>query len=237
MIVNTFFLQHIQICTSSPAHINVFQWNRECFFFRHIGLNSWFNVMTMDEVTLKRPEVSPGFGVIFWFCRLRPFRFALKFSTETFAPCRLFPPWSGFSEFVVSSWQFCCTICYREKYSLVCGVNTSFAVILGGWISDASMFSNSSMSATSISPLQNNHRDWCISDEYSCQNCLAELVKPCLVSCRNRIIFNHCTKRKFSTFKWFSESPFIRSFPICQEVLDISHIAIAFHRISPPCFT
>ena len=31
------------------------------------------------------------------------------------SPYGLIPPWSGFSEFVVSSWQFCCTICELEN--------------------------------------------------------------------------------------------------------------------------
>ena len=39
----------------------------------------------------------------------------------------------------------------KMKYSLICGVNTSFALIRRGWISDAPMFSNSSLSATRIS--------------------------------------------------------------------------------------
>ena len=52
-----FFLQHIQICVSNLGHINVFQWNGECFFFRHIELNCRFIMVTTDEVTLFRPEV------------------------------------------------------------------------------------------------------------------------------------------------------------------------------------
>ena len=68
------------------------------------------------------------------------------------------------------------------------------------------------------------------------QTVLAKLVKPCLVSCRNRMIFNHCPKRNHWPFECFSESPFIKSFPICQEVLDISQIAKACHRIKPPFF-
>ena len=42
--------------------------------------------MTIDEVTLDRPEVGTGFSVICGFCRLGLSRFALKFSTEIFAP-------------------------------------------------------------------------------------------------------------------------------------------------------
>ena len=35
-------------------------------------------------------------------------------SPQIFNPHGRFRPYSGFSEFVVSSWQFCCTICFRE---------------------------------------------------------------------------------------------------------------------------
>ena len=54
--------------------------------------------------------------------------------------------------------------------------------------------------------------------------------------CRDRKIFNHYSKMNHWALKWFSESPFMWSFPVCQEVLNISQIAIAFHRISPPFF-
>ena len=110
-------------------------------------LNSWFIVMTTDEILMNRPKVSSGFSVIFWFSRLRTFRFALKFSTEISNPYSLFPPQSGFSEIMVSSWQSCCT----SNLHPLCGVNTSFALILRGQISEARMFSSSSRSATIIS--------------------------------------------------------------------------------------
>ena len=112
-----FFLCNVQICICWPHNINVFQWSRKCFFFRDIMLNSWFNMMTINEVTLKRPKIFADFSVICWFCRLRLFRFAMRFSTEnslSLSPFGLFPSYSGFLEFVVPSWQFCCTICYRE---------------------------------------------------------------------------------------------------------------------------
>ena len=114
VIVDAFFLHHIQICVGRPCHIDVLQWNRECFLFRNVKLNSRFNVMTIDELTLCRPKVCAGFNVIFWCCRLRVFRFALQFTTEIFTPYGLLPPWSGFSELKDSSWHFCCTICYWE---------------------------------------------------------------------------------------------------------------------------
>ena len=47
-----------------PSNIIVFQWKKSCFFLRHKELNSWFSVMTIDEVTLDRPEVGTGFNVI-----------------------------------------------------------------------------------------------------------------------------------------------------------------------------
>ena len=82
---------------SRPCNINVFHWNRECFFFRHNELNSGFIVMTTSEVTLDRPEIGAGFSVISWFCRLRLHRFTLNFSTEIFTPHGRFSPCSGFS--------------------------------------------------------------------------------------------------------------------------------------------
>ena len=63
-ILNTFFLQHVQICMSRPGNINVFLWNRKRFLLRHVELNLRFIVVTIDEVTLDRPEVGTGFYVI-----------------------------------------------------------------------------------------------------------------------------------------------------------------------------
>ena len=48
--------------------------------------------------------------------------------------------------------------------------------------------------------------------------------------CRNWMILNHCTKRNDQAFSWFSESSFVRCCPICEEVLNISQITIAFHE-------
>ena len=130
-VINTLFLQHVQICRSRPCHVNVFQWHRECFFLWHVDLNSRFIVMTIDEVTLDRPKVGTGFCVICGFCRLRLSRFTLMFSAEFFAPHGWFPSWSGFSEFVVSPRQFCCTTCNWEmSSSSFCLIRISLALIL-----------------------------------------------------------------------------------------------------------
>ena len=47
-------------------------------------------------------------------------------------------------------------------------------------------------------------------------------------------VFLQCTRWNNWSFERFTKSSFIRSFPVCQEVLDISQIAMAFRRIWPP---
>ena len=84
--VNLLFLQHVQISMSRPFYVNVFQWNRECFFLRHAELNSRFIVKTIDDVTLDRPEVGTGFSVILsadWDAPDSPWRSLLKSSLLT----------------------------------------------------------------------------------------------------------------------------------------------------------
>ena len=71
VVVNSFFLHDVQISASRFCYVPVLQVNRECFFLKHIELNSRFIAITIDEVTLNRPEVGTGFSVIGWFCRLR----------------------------------------------------------------------------------------------------------------------------------------------------------------------
>ena len=89
-------------------------------------------------------------------------------------------------------------------------------------------FSNSSLSATKLPLFQ-------IPSKKSWQHSLAKLVKPWLVSCRNRKILKQLSQKKnYWAFKSFSKTPFVWSFPICQEALDISQIATAFHGICPP---
>ena len=57
-----------------------------------------------------------------------------------------------------------------------------------------------------------------------------------LVFRRNRVILNQWTKRNDRSIKWFSKTSLAWSFPIRQEILDMSQIAMAFHRIGPPPF-
>ena len=224
IVIDTFPLHDVQISVSSPCYISVLQWNRECFFFRHIELNSRFIVMTIDEVTLDRPEVGTGFSVICCFCRLRLEVFHWKLRSFRFVAVL---EWV-LSEFVVSSWQFCCTMCYRQKEFNSFFV---FAILLSRWF-----FEDNFLTRPTVPNLPNQNisflkssRDQLISKKDSRWYFLAKLMKPWLVSCRNRVFCNHCSKRNCWPIEWFSKSSFIRSSPICQEVLDISQIATAFH--------
>ena len=114
---------------------------------------------------------------------------------------------------------------WKMKFPLLCGVNTSFALSLLAWSSDASIFSNSFMSATIMSPFQIP----------PAKN--PELMQSRLVFRRNRVTFDHCSKRYYWFVKGHSEPPFVRCFPIRQEILNVSQIAVAFHRIRPPFVT
>ena len=120
IVVNTFFLQHIQICVSRGStwwrqNEVSFPWQKSlCGLRRHLLFLSVGTLPSFLEVLL-------------W---------------EIFTPDWMFPPWSGFSDSMISSKQFCCSICGREfkNCSPLLGVNTSFALSHQAWISDVSKF-------------------------------------------------------------------------------------------------
>ena len=159
-------------------------WSRQCFFSgigiflsaHNTELNSRFNVLTIDRVTFNRPKVSLGFSVIFCFCLLRPFLFALKFSTESFAPHRLFPPLSGFSEFVISDWQFCGAICYWEQDFFSPLWRQHFFCIdssrMDFWC--VHVFQSLNVCDQNVS-FPNSSRDHCIAEEYAWQDFLTKI--------------------------------------------------------------
>ena len=162
----------------------------------------------------------------------------LESSTEIFAPYRLFPPWSGFSEFVVSSWQFCCSICYWEYdvFSLFV-----IPVLLSRWFFEDEFLMRPKCpilpDPQSVYLLFKLHpRSMHTQERFlvklSCQINWWSLDWSRAESDN----FQPLPKRNHGAFTWFSESPFIMSFPIFQEVLDISQKATAFHRIGPPLF-
>ena len=108
---------------------------------------TWWRWMTFPEMDQKSPFASPSHGVESW---------SGVEEDPSDSPRRLSrsSPRSGRSR-IKASRIFDCSICDREmKFPLFCGVNTSFALSLFAWISDASISSNSSTSATIMSPFQ-----------------------------------------------------------------------------------
>ena len=67
------------------------------------------------------------------------------------------------------------------------------------------------MSATIMSP-----KNWCSLD---------------VVFRRDRVTFNHCSKRYHWSVEGRSDPPFIWCLPIRQKILDISQIAVTFHEV------
>ena len=122
------------------------------------------------------------------------------------------------------------------KLSPFIGVNTSFALRLLAWISNASISSNSSMSATIMSPFQMLPRMQCMTEEYTWQDFWAELMQSRLVFRRNRVMIDHCSKRYCWSVEGHSEPPFLRCVSITKFILNILQIAVTFHGICPPFF-
>ena len=67
-------------------------------------------------------------------------------------------------------------------------------------------------------------------------NLLTELVEPRLVFRRNRIIFNHCPKKESQVLYLVLQIACHAVSSHVPGVLDVSQIAVAFHKISPPFF-
>ena len=117
-------------------------------------------------------------------------------------------------------------------FSPLMGVNTSFALSLRAWSSDASISSNSSMSATRMSPFQIPPAG----NTYP-RNTLGKTLGPNWSSLDRSFAgtgFDHCSKRFYWAVTWYSEPPFTGCLPIRQEILNISQIAVAFHGLRPP---
>ena len=168
--------------------------------------------MTVDEISLHKTDIFSSCRFILLFCRLRLFRCALRISGETLTPYGLFTSRSVFLEFVVSSPLSCWFICHR-KYK--------FSFSLLGNLSDASTFSNSSISAIRISPFQIppaiNAYPWKILVILSYQ--IDEFLLN-LLRILEGIPLVH--QMLWKSFEWFPKSSFIWSFPVCQDILDIS---------------
>ena len=202
-VIDVFLQHYIQVCVRSSGDVNVFQWNGTWFFSRHVQFDSRFNVMTVSVVPWNGPEIVSCFTIIQ--------RWVLKrcwgedpSDSPRICPCS--SPRSGLSRIKVDVLRtssppnnltvpsaigkiICSTVCGR-------GVNTSFSLGLQAWIPDASIFSNSSMS------LQPNMSPFQVPSAYNTQpkNKPGKTFLPNWCSrdrslARNRVIFDHCTKR------------------------------------------
>ena len=60
-----YFLQHyVQCRMSRSGNVDVLHRNRKCCFLRHVQFDSWYNVMTINELSCDRPEVNFRFLII-----------------------------------------------------------------------------------------------------------------------------------------------------------------------------
>ena len=141
------------------CNVNVFQWNRIWLFSRHVLFDSGFHVMTVNKVFWDRPKIILGFTIMPCWVLSWLLKKTLLILLEDF-PCS--SPVSGLSglrwmssdpDLLQKFWLFNLRLGIWN-YHHSWGVNTSFASSLRAWRSDASISSNSSMSATKMSPFQ-----------------------------------------------------------------------------------
>ena len=113
------------------CYIYVFQWSRECFFFRHTELNSRFIAMTIDEVTLDRPKAFQR-HLLCLLVETLPIR--LEVLHSDFHSSRSVPA----LEWVLGIRSLFLTVLLYHPllgiwiHLLFCDINTSFALILWG---------------------------------------------------------------------------------------------------------
>ena len=74
-------------------------------------------------------------------------------------------------------------------------------------------------------------------EEYTWQNFGSKLMQSRWVFSRNRVIFDHCSKRYHWSVKNHSQPPFILGLPIRQEILNVSQISVTLHGICSPFVT
>ena len=237
-------LQSVKWCMCCSGDVDVPQRNRKWFFSRHEEFDSRFNVMTINEFSCNGPEVIFSFLVIphwvfLWSrvgeCNSSDFPWSLSCSSPLSRLSRIkedvlrrcsppkistVPSATGKMNFFTFHWrQHCLCIepsgvefrCVHILHFLnVCDHNISFPDSL---------------------------RVQCIAEKCTWQDFWAELVQSRLVFCRDRVIFDHCSKRCYRSFTWFSKSPFARCLPIRQEILNVSQMAVTFHRITAHHFS
>ena len=128
-------------------------------------------------------------------------------------------------------WKILSNLRYREDFYFVQWIDRLLA-----WMSDASICPNSSVSATRMSPFQippafNAYPMYILGKALGPNWCNLDRVFG-----RNRVIFDHCSKRYYWSVICHSEPPFIWFLPIRQEIWNVSQTAVTFHGIRPPFF-
>ena len=194
--------------------------------------------MAVNEVSFHGPKVIYRFtGIWKWVFRWwkRPFWFSKKIYV-TFTSNWMFPYQGGCSQtlFLPKIFLFHLRL-GNMKFPLLCSVNTSFALSLLAWSSDAPspQFFNVCFHNVSFP----DSPSLCITEKYTWQDFSSKLMQSRLVFRRNRVTFDHCSKRYYWSVKRHSEPPFTWCLPIRQEILNVSQIGIAFQRFRPPFVT
>ena len=231
-----YFLHHyIKWCMCISGKVDVLQWNRKWFFSRHVQFDSGFHVMATNEISRNRPEIMSGFRISQrWVILKRVWRReSVWFSSKKFmflSSIWTNLDWGGCSQpeiFTVPSatgnlklspcfhrrWHFLCIepsgVDFRRVHLLqflnVCDHNVSFP---------------------------DSSRIQYITEEFSWQDFWTKLMWSRYVFRRNRMMFDHCTKRSYWSSKWHSEPPFIWSFPssfVLDEIWDggdVAHVVV-----------
>ena len=156
IILDAFLLLKIQIRICSSGYVNVLRWNREWFFSRRVKFDSGFNVIALYEVSWHGPKIIYRFTDIRkWIMKWwtwKPFWFSKKVKI-TFSS-----NWSlRIKMDVLRSWSPPRVLIRPSAIGKI-SLPFSFGNIsLFEQISDASIVSNSSRSATSTSPSEIQH--------------------------------------------------------------------------------
>ena len=246
VIFNMFLRHHIPSGIGSSGNVNVFQWKREWFFSRHVQFDSGFHVMTVNKVSWEQPEVISSFRIISCWVILI-FNNKKMIVDVGWKKTRLILQ----EEFLVLllglgdpglRWMFSNAdplqkfwLFHLRSGKWIFHLSlASFALSLRPWSSDASICSNSSMSATKMSPF--------LQLPTACnaypKNFPGKTFEPTWCALdplfrRNRVIFYHAPRWNNWAIEWHSEPPFIGCLPIRQKILNISQIAVPFHGIRP----
>ena len=162
-------------------------------------LNSRFNMMTMNEVSLNGPKLLPIYCVFFLFFRSKLFPIAVRLSVEI----------------ALSSW-------WIPVSEWVLGIRSLFLIILLNHLPQEIQI----LRLCGLSGIISHSVFWDIF--------LMHLTLPILQSQQSAYLLpkippanKACPGRSPQIFVHLR-------FPVCQEVLVISQIATAFHRIRPP---